>query len=174
MKRHLTLSTTSSAARDGRSGATDTSKGLAGVLGWHEALAEPSPDGPQLPAAGVPDWRHTLILTGTLDDCTAAELEDEIECLCQEGVTSLTVDLRRLETLASTGASVLAFAGRACKQRGRGFAVIPGSRGIDALAEAGVTDLVSAEESETVAHLSGRHAAAGRYSARSTAMVKAL
>jgi hypothetical protein len=55
-----------------------------------------APARPHLTLASAPVWRHELTLTGTLDHRSAAELEEEIECLCQEGVTILTLDLRQL------------------------------------------------------------------------------
>ena len=74
MKPHLTLSTTN-----------------------HEmSLSEAAHPGPHLTLASAPVWRHKLILTGKLDHRSAPELEEEIECLCQEGVTILTLDLRQL------------------------------------------------------------------------------
>jgi len=41
-------------------------------------------------------WRHTLVLTGRLDARSGPELQDEIECLYQEGVSSLVLDIRQL------------------------------------------------------------------------------
>jgi hypothetical protein len=61
-----------------------------------------------------------------LDYCSTAELEDEIECLRQEGVTALTLDLRQLDGIDSPGAQVIAFQGALFEERGRRFAVIPG------------------------------------------------
>ena len=71
-------------------------------------------------------WRHTLILTGHLDRRSAAELQDELECLHQEGVTALTLDLRQLDGIDSPGATVIADQGALFKKEGRTFAVIPG------------------------------------------------
>jgi anti-anti-sigma regulatory factor len=73
-----------------------------------------------------PGWRHTLILTGRLDHHSAEELEDEIECLREEGVTALTLDLRRLDDIDSPGEQVIAMEGALFKEGGRSFAVIPG------------------------------------------------
>ncbi len=99
--------------------------------------------------ASAPVWRHKLILTGRLDRRTAVELEDEIECLCEEGVTTLTLDLRQLGAIDSVGARAIAFRGAVCKRRGRDFAVIPGSPVVHrALAEAGAENLLMGDPGE--------------------------
>jgi anti-anti-sigma factor len=106
---------------------------------------------PQLTLASTPVWRHRLILTGKLDSRSASELEEEIDCLCQEGVTILTLDLRQLDAIDPTGATVIAFCGAACRRRGHDFAVIPGSRVIHrVLTEAGATDLLALDRTESV------------------------
>jgi anti-anti-sigma regulatory factor len=103
-----------------------------------------------LTLAGTPAWRHKLVLTGRLNQRTAVELEDEIECLCEEGVTILTLDLCRLDAIDSVGAKTIALRGVACKRRGRDFAVVPGSPVVyRALAEAGAESLLSGDPGET-------------------------
>jgi anti-anti-sigma regulatory factor len=93
-----------------------------------------------------PAWRHKLILTGRLDSRTAVELEDEIECLCEEGVTMLTLDLRQLGTIDSGGARAIAIRGAMYKGQGRDFTVIPGSPFVHhALAEAGAESLLAGD-----------------------------
>jgi anti-anti-sigma factor len=70
---------------------------------------------------------HTLILTGELDSDSAPMLEAEIERLCEEGVTALTLDLRELERIDAIGATVVAFRTKLCRTRGCDLAVIPGA-----------------------------------------------
>lgn len=90
---------------------------------------------------------HTLGLTGELHRRSAHALEAEIERLCDEGVTGITLDLRELEYIDSTGIAVIAFRARLCKRRGYEFAVIPGSRFMHrALEQAGVSDLLPFED----------------------------
>jgi anti-anti-sigma factor len=118
-------------------------------------------------------WRHKLILTGRLDRRTAVELEDEIECLCEEGVTILILDLRQLSAIDSVGAGVIAYRGAVCEWRGCGFAVIPGSPVVHyALVQAGVKSLLVGDPGETgvISH------AAADSSPRdtSTAMIRSL
>ncbi len=100
MKRYLTLSTASQYAVDQGSstaGAADAAAADRTGAGDRETgLSEAERARPRLTLASEPVWRHKLILTGTLDHRSAAELEDEIECLCEEGVTTLTLDLRQL------------------------------------------------------------------------------
>jgi anti-anti-sigma factor len=104
---------------------------------------------PHLALASAPVWKHKLILTGTLDHRTVVELEDEIECLCEEGVTTLTLDLRQLDAIDSVGARTIAFQGAACKTRGRDFAVVPGSPVVHrALVEAGAESLLEGDPGE--------------------------
>ena len=94
-------------------------------------------------------WRHTLILEGTLDEASRLELEDEVECLYQEGVTSLRLDLGRLHDVDAAGVQALASVGARCRERGQDVAVIPGSSVIGrALADAGARDLLASEMPE--------------------------
>lgn len=153
MKPHLTLST------------TNHEMSLSGAA---HAL-------PHLTLASEPVWRHKLILTGRLDYHSAAELEEEIECLCQEGVTILTLDLRQLDTIDATGATTIASRGAACKRRGHDFAVIPGSRPVHrVLAEAGAANLLRTDPNESVVRRFSSHSSDGSFPDRSTAMIKSL
>jgi ABC-type transporter Mla MlaB component len=63
-------------------------------------------------------WTHTLILTGELTHRSAHTLEMEIERLCGEGVTGITLDLRQLTSIDSIGAAVIAFRWGLCQRRG--------------------------------------------------------
>lgn len=93
---------------------------------------------------GDPVWRHKLILTGTLDRGTAVELEDEIDCLREEGVAALTLDLHQLDAIDSVGARTVASRGAGCRRQGLDFTVIAGAPRIQrALAEAGAEGLVA-------------------------------
>ena len=132
MKRHLMSSTTSQHADD-----RDTA---------HETVANGSDAAPahsraRLTLVHTRAWSHTLILRGSLDRRSASELEDEIECLRQEGVTALTLDLRQLDAIDPRGAQAIASQRAPFKVPGPQFAVLVGSPVIQrALAEAGWTD----------------------------------
>lgn len=131
--------------------------------------------GPHLTLASTLVWRHRLILTGKLDCRSASELEEEVDCLCQEGVTILTLDLRQLDAIDPTGATAIAFCGAACRRQGRDFAVIPGSRVIHrALTEAGATDLLTLDRNESVARRFSSRSSDDFFSDRSTTMVRDL
>jgi anti-anti-sigma regulatory factor len=95
-------------------------------------------------------WSHTLILEGGLDDGAAGELDDELECLRQEGVGALTLDLRQLDALELGVARAIALQSRRFKGEGLHFSVL-GSPAIHrAIVEAGGI-AVSSTGSEGVA-----------------------
>jgi len=92
---------------------------------------------------------HTLILTGDLDRGSAHSLEAEIERLCEEGVTGITLDLRKLTYIDLAGAAVIAFRCGLCQKRGYDFALIAGPRFIHRVFEqAGVTDLLPFQKAD--------------------------
>jgi ABC-type transporter Mla MlaB component len=124
MKRHLTLSTMSQHALnhgDTAEAVTDRTP----ASDSQTRLSETADARPQLTLASELVWRHKLILTGKLDHLSAPELEEEIECLCEEGVTTLTLDLRQLDTIDSTGVTSIARRGTVCKMRGPRFTSHP-------------------------------------------------
>jgi anti-anti-sigma factor len=150
MKPHLTSSSTTisrhSGTQDRMAEALAHPVNIGDRAGWAQAVHAR----PHSALASPPVWRHKLILTGKLDYCTAVELEDEIACLCEEGVTILTLDLRQLDAIDSVGAKTIALHGVACKGRGRDFAVLPGSPVVHrALAEAGAESLLVGDPVET-------------------------
>jgi anti-anti-sigma factor len=173
MNRHLTLSTMGRHARS-QGGAAQAIVDRTTATDGETSLSRPAHTRPHLTLASARIWRHTLVLTGKLDYRSAPELEDEIECLCQEGVTNLTLDLRRLDEIDSTGVAVITFRSALCKRQGHDFAVIPGSRVIHrALAEAGATDLLTPERDESVVSLPNGSADV-RFSDRLTMMIRDL
>ncbi len=145
MERQLTASAVSIGARSERSVSTRVT-GHARPAIDRSTRPQPATE-PSLALASVEAWKHTLILTGALDHHSAHKLEAEIEHLCEEGVTSITLDLRQLTYIDSIGVAVVAFRCGLCKRRGYDFAVIPGSRVIHrAFEQAGITDLLPFEE----------------------------
>jgi anti-anti-sigma factor len=106
---------------------------------------------PSLVPVGASSRPHTLILTGELDRGSAHALEAEIERLCEEGVTGITLDLRELTHIDSIGVAVIAFRAGLCQRRGYEFALIPGSPFVHRVFEqAGVTELLPFQEAEVV------------------------
>jgi anti-anti-sigma regulatory factor len=180
MSSHLRLSTMSQHAHQGDAAAVAQRSG-AGVLGNgggadEIGLSEVTADRPRLTLASPPAWRHKLILMGRLDQRTAPDLEEEIECLCQEGVTTLTLDLRQLVAIDPAGVKAIAFRGASYRRHGRDFAVIAGSHPIGrALCEVGATDLLAPDPGDdTVVPLVPVDSLDGPLPSRSTAMIKSL
>jgi anti-anti-sigma factor len=173
MKGHLRLSTTGRHIRS-QGGAAQAIVDRTSAADDETSLSRRAHTRPRLTLASTRIWKHTLVLTGKLDYRSAPELEDEIECLCQEGVTNLTLDLRRLDEIDSTGVAVITFRSALCKRQGHDFAVIPGSRVIHrALAEAGATDLLAPERDGRVVSVPSGSADV-RFSDRSTTIIKDL
>jgi anti-anti-sigma factor len=107
---------------------------------------------PSLALANANVWTHTLILTGELNSRSAHALEAEIEHLCEEGVTGITLDLRGLTHIDWTGVAVIAFRCNLCKRRGHDFALIPGSPLIQrAFEQAGVGDALPFQNADVTA-----------------------
>jgi anti-anti-sigma factor len=174
MNRHLTLSTASQHVHDQGSAAEAVTDRIPAGDG-QTSLSEAAHARPQLTLASEPVWRHKLILTGKLDHRSAPELEEEIECLCEEGVTTLTLDLRQLDAIDSTGLTAIARRGAVCKMRGHDFAVIPGSRVIHhALVEAGATDLLTPNPSASVVRRFPSRSVGDSVAYWSTVMIKGL
>jgi anti-anti-sigma factor len=94
-----------------------------------------------LALVSVSPWTHTIVLTGELNHRSAYTLEVEIERLCEEGVTGITLDLRELAQIDSIGVAVIAFRRGFCERHGYDFAIIPGSQPVRRVFEqAGVDD----------------------------------
>jgi anti-anti-sigma factor len=104
----------------------------------------------------VDTWNHTLILSGELTHRSAHALEVEIERLCEEGVTDITLDLRELTAVDPVGVAVIAFRCGLCEKRGYGFRLIRGVPLVQrAFEQAGVLGMLPFQEGDgpTPAHL---------------------
>jgi anti-anti-sigma factor len=124
--------------------------------------AWPAGNQPHPLSESVSIWMHTLILTGELTHGSAHMLEVEIERLFEEGVTSITLDLRQLTHIDPLGVGVIAFRCRLCKRQGHGISLIPGPRCVQrAFEEAGVVDELPFQE-DVLAARRLRAAALGR------------
>jgi anti-anti-sigma factor len=109
--------------------------------------SQPASNEPSLAPSRASARPHTLILTGELDRRSAHALEAEIERLCEEGVTGITLDLRELTYIDSIGVAVIAFRCRLCRRRGYEFSLIPGSPLVNrAFEQAGVADVLPFNE----------------------------
>jgi anti-anti-sigma factor len=151
MERHLTTSTVSIGTRN--------ELGMAGVMAdlgnTAHARGKPSQTPVNAPSSGLRSMdprAHTLVLTGELTHRSAHALEVEIERLCEEGVSSITLDLRQLSHIDSIGAAVISFRCGLCQRQGYGFALIPGSRPIQrAFEQAGMINLLPFQDDEVAA-----------------------
>lgn len=167
MKSHLTSSTTRQHADD--HGSTDV------TVAGGSLVSAPAQARPHLTLVHTRLWSHTLILRGNLDRASAPELEDEIECLDQEGVTTLTLDLRQLDAIDPEGAALIASHSASFRRRGRDLAVLVGSSDVHrALADAGGTDLLTGAPAEGRARLISSASSPGTAPDLSTRMTKDL
>jgi anti-anti-sigma factor len=115
-----------------------------------EADDDPTEHG--LVLTSVNTWNHTLILTGELTHRSAHALEVEIERLCEEGVTDITLDMRDLQWIDPVGVAVIAFRCGLCEKRGYGFRLIRGSRSVQrAFEQAGVIEMLPFQEDDAIA-----------------------
>jgi anti-anti-sigma factor len=148
MKRHqMAMAASVGAYHDGPIGAVATQAQTATYEKTRYATPPASEAGFVPASVGIRE--HTLILTGELDRRSAHALEAEIERLCEEGVTSITLDLRELRYVDPIGVAVIAFRCRLCQRRGYEFALIPGGRMIHrAFEQAGVAGLLPFQEDD--------------------------
>lgn len=146
--------------RTGQEGAPRKLAGATRTPPDEDRRTQPAPNEPSLRLAPMRRRNHTLILNGELDGRSAHTLEAEIERLCKEDVTSITLDLRDLTHVDSIGMAMLAFRSRHCKRLGYEFAVISGSRQTHrACREAGIADLTELDEDDGAAPSSDRRGA---------------
>jgi anti-anti-sigma factor len=90
---------------------------------------------------------HTLVLEGSLDRGSVRQLEAELEQLCEEGVTGITLDLRGLTHIDAIGVSVVAFRCGLYLRHGYDFALIRGPRAVQrAFEAAGLSELLPFED----------------------------
>jgi anti-anti-sigma factor len=149
MKRHLVAS----AVGVGAGNEEATGGPLGGTqapLAWGGlARTRAASNKPNLALATPRLWTHTVVLTGDLNRHSAHTLEAEIERLCEDGVTGITLDLRELTRIDSIGVAVIAFRCDLCTRRGYDFALIRGSRMVQrAFERAGLGDRLPFREVE--------------------------
>jgi anti-anti-sigma factor len=90
------------------------------------------------------DATRSLALRGELDISTADRLQDAVTRLCvAEGVRELTIDLRGLAFIDSSGLAAMVYTCRLCERYGCELSVVPGSRSIQEVFElTGLTELL--------------------------------
>jgi anti-anti-sigma factor len=152
MERHLTTSTISIRTRNENGMASPLAANRSRAVFGGGVRAQPAGNEPGSALTSVSHRVHTLILTGELTHRSAHALEVEIERLCEEEVTSITLDLRQLTAIDSIGAAVIAFRCGLCQRQGYGFTLIPGSRSIQrAFEQAGMISLLPFQDDEVMA-----------------------
>jgi anti-anti-sigma factor len=151
MERHLTTSTVSIGRQD-EGAMLGIGASQVNVASDRNAYKQSARNEPGSASRSVSVWAHTVILTGELTYRSAHALEVEIERLCAEGVTFITLDLRQLAYIDATGVAVISFRCGLCRRQGCGFALIPGSRPIQyAFERAGIADLLPFQVDEVAA-----------------------
>lgn len=149
MKRHRLAMVASVGAYDDRPIGAVATRAQAATYEKQTRFTPPASGEASFVPSSVTIREHTLILTGELDSRSAHALEAEIERLCDEGVTSITLDLRELDYIDPAGVAVIAFRCRLCQRRGYEFALIPGGRMIHrAFEQAGVAGLLPFQEDD--------------------------
>jgi anti-anti-sigma factor len=144
------IETAGRASRDD-AGHVDLAQERRVVVRPNEAAVQQERGERQRPLRSVASWTHTLRLEGELSHRTAHALEVEIEQLCEQGVTDITIDLRELRGIDPVGVAVIAFRWGLCERRGYGFRLIEGSAGVQReFARAGVLDLLPFCDGQTV------------------------
>jgi anti-sigma B factor antagonist len=78
---------------------------------------------------------HVLHLTGELDIAEVPRLEAAVERVLEEGTTAITIDLRRLEFIDSSGLAAIVHVSGVCAKRGYGFELIAGRPEVQRLFE---------------------------------------
>ena len=151
MERHLTMSTASIDTQTS-GGGSGTRAGRTDSTFARHTRPQPLRNAPGSVSRSEGAWAHTLILTGALTHLSARTLEVEIERLCEQGVTDITLDLRQLTHIDSIGVAVIAFRCGLCRRQGYGFTLIPGARLVHrAFEQAGVLDLLPFQGDEVAA-----------------------
>lgn len=151
MKRHQMASAVSVGTRNGRGSLASVADPPKTAFDDNTGT-QPASSEPRFVLSSVSVRTHTLILTGELDRGSALVLEAEIERLCEEGVTGITLDLRELTHVDSIGVAVIAFRCGLCQRRGYDFALIPGSPLVQrAFEQAGVAELLPFQEEDVAA-----------------------
>jgi anti-anti-sigma factor len=163
MERQLTTSPVSIGTRN-EGATTAAAADLADAAFDRSTRIRPGRSGPALVLKSVSARMHTLVLTGELTYRSAHTLEVEIERLCEDGVTGITLDLRQLTYIDAIGVAVISFRSRLCQRHGYGFALIAGSRNVErAFEQAGASELLQPAGDEVAARRLRSSTAAQRY-----------
>ncbi|MEA2200782.1 MAG: anti-sigma factor antagonist [Solirubrobacteraceae bacterium] len=98
------------------------------------------------------DGRRTLILSGDLDIASASALKEMLLDISRDGTTAITLDLRGLTFMDSTGLFMILFAKELADTNGFDLSLIPGSPKIQRIFElTALLDLLPFEAGEATA-----------------------
>jgi anti-sigma B factor antagonist len=90
-----------------------------------------------------------LLLTGELDVCSVPSLEAAVSRCCTRPARAITLDLRGLTFIDSSGLWTITAARRWCERQGYGFSLIPGPKPVHEVFEVtGLSDLLPFREAE--------------------------
>jgi anti-sigma B factor antagonist len=78
---------------------------------------------------------HVLLLTGELDIAEVPRLEAAVDRILDEGTTGITIDLRQLEFIDSSGLAAIVHVSGLCAKRGHDFELIAGRPEVQRLFE---------------------------------------
>ncbi|HWD11597.1 MAG TPA: STAS domain-containing protein [Solirubrobacteraceae bacterium] len=81
------------------------------------------------------DGQRTLVLVGELDIASVPVLQRAVERMRSDATTSITLDLRGLTFIDSTGLAAIVLASKVCDTNGYGFALIRGAASTQRLFE---------------------------------------
>jgi anti-sigma B factor antagonist len=78
---------------------------------------------------------HVLLLTGELDIAEVPRLEAAVDRILEEGTTGITIDLRQLEFIDSSGLAAIVHISGMSAKRGHDFELIAGRPEVQRLFE---------------------------------------
>jgi anti-sigma B factor antagonist len=93
------------------------------------------PTGLEMQERIAEDGTRVLAPVGELDMASAGLLSAAVERACADGAPSVTLDLRELSFIDSTGLAAIVLANRLCDTNGSEFELIPGSSSTQRLFE---------------------------------------
>jgi anti-sigma B factor antagonist len=97
--------------------------------------------------AVVRPGRHTLVLSGELDEASATELQPLVVRICSERARDLVLDITRLSLIDSTGVRAILSAQSVCREHRVGFMLTPAKGAVQRVLElTGLTEALPFSE----------------------------
>jgi len=108
------------------------------------------------------NWAR-VVLSGEIDMAWAEQHQDKFDCLCEDGPTSVVVDLEAVTFLDSTGLGLIARLCHVCRAAGGSVYIVkPSENVLKAMEIVGLTQvsqIVIAKTPEEIAEVNGQLAA---------------